>query len=386
MGRRRRTFPVTATGFIARSIIARLLKRNCSARGTAHRESEKRQPEEVSLMLATIGKRLVTVIPTLIGVIIVTFLLTRVLPGDPAVYFAGPAATPQSIADIRKQLGFDRPLPEQFLRYVNDLAHGNFGNSLSTGRPVSTEITSRLPASAELTLTGLLLSMLIAVPLGVLAAVRQGSWIDHLCRIVATVGVSLPVFFTGLLLVYIFYFRLGWAPAPIGRLDVFYTAPAQYTGFYLIDSLLTGDFEAFRAALSQLVLPALTLTIFSLAPIARMTRASMLAVLASEFVRTARASGLSSFRVIVTYAFRNAMLPVVTTLGMVFSFLLGANVLVEKVFAWPGIGSYAVEALIASDFAPVQGFVLTMAILYVALNMAIDVLYGVIDPRVRLEG
>ena len=337
-------------------------------------------------MLATIGKRLVTVIPTLIGVIIVTFLLTRVLPGDPAVYFAGPAATPQSIADIRKQLGFDRPLPEQFLRYVNDLAHGNFSNSLSTGRPVSTEITSRLPASAELTLTGLLLSMLIAVPLGVLAAVRQGSWIDHLCRIVATVGVSLPVFFTGLLLVYIFYFRLGWAPAPIGRLDVFYTAPAQYTGFYLIDSLLTGDFEAFRAALSQLLLPALTLGIFSLAPIARMTRASMLAVLASDFVRTARASGLKTSTVIITYAFRNAMLPVVTTLGMVFSFLLGANVLVEKVFAWPGIGSYAVEALIASDFAPVQGFVLTMAILYVALNMAIDVLYGIIDPRVRLEG
>jgi ABC-type dipeptide/oligopeptide/nickel transport system permease component len=337
-------------------------------------------------MLATIGRRLVTVIPTLIGVIIVTFLLTRVLPGDPAVYFAGPAATPQSIADIRKQLGFDRPLPEQFSRYVNDLAHGNFGNSLSTGRPVSTEITSRLPASAELTLTGLLLSMLIAVPLGVLAAVRQGSWIDHLCRIVATVGVSLPVFFTGLLLVYIFYFRLGWAPAPIGRLDVFYTAPAQYTGFYLIDSLLTGDFEAFRAALSQLLLPALTLGIFSLAPIARMTRASMLAVLASDFVRTARASGLKTSTVIITYAFRNAMLPVVTTLGMVFSFLLGANVLVEKVFAWPGIGSYAVEALIASDFAPVQGFVLTMAILYVALNMAIDVLYGIIDPRVRLEG
>ena len=337
-------------------------------------------------MLAKIGKRLVTVIPTLIGVIIVTFLLTRVLPGDPAVYFAGPAATPQSIADIRKQLGFDRPLPEQFVRYVNDLAHGNFGNSLSTGRPVSTEITSRLPASAELTITGLLLSMLIAVPLGVLAAVRQGSWIDHLCRIVATVGVSLPVFFTGLLLVYIFYFRLGWAPAPIGRLDAFYTAPAQYTGFYLIDSLLTGDFEAFRAALSQLLLPALTLGVFSLAPIARMTRASMLAVLASDFVRTARASGLKTSTVIVTYAFRNAMLPVVTTLGMVFSFLLGTNVLVEKVFAWPGIGSYAVEALIASDFAPVQGFVLTMAILYVALNMTIDVLYGVIDPRVRLEG
>jgi peptide/nickel transport system permease protein len=337
-------------------------------------------------MLATLGKRLVTVIPTLIGVVIVTFLLTRVLPGDPAVYFAGPAATPQSIVEVRKSLGLDRPLPEQFVRYVSDLAHGNLGNSLSTGQPVVTEIASRLPASAELTLFGLILSIVIAVPLGILAAVKQGSWIDHACRIVTTAGVSLPVFFTGLLLVYVFYFLLGWSPAPIGRLDVFASTPPSLTGFYLFDSLVTGNFETFRAALSQLILPAATLAIFSLAPIARMTRASMLSVLASDFVRTARASGLNDRRVILTYAFRNAMLPVITTLGMVFSFLLGANVLVEKVFAWPGIGSYAVEALISSDFAPVQGFVLAMAILYVVLNLLIDILYGVIDPRVRLEG
>jgi peptide/nickel transport system permease protein len=337
-------------------------------------------------MSATIGRRLLTVIPTLIGVVIVTFLLTRVLPGDPAVYFAGPAATPQSIAQIRQSLGLDQSLPRQFLRYADDLAHGNLGNSLSTGRPVITEIASRLPASAELTLFGLLIAIAIAVPLGILAAVKQGSWIDHACRIVATAGVSLPVFFTGLLLVYVLYFRLGWAPAPIGRLDVFSSPPPHFTGFYLIDSLLAGDFELFRAALSQLILPAMTLGIFSLAPIARMTRAAMLAVLASDFVRTARANGLADRTIVMTYAFRNAMLPVITTLGMVFSFLLGANVLVEKVFAWPGIGSYAVEALLTSDFAPVQGFVLTMAVLYVALNLAIDILYGIIDPRVRLEG
>jgi peptide/nickel transport system permease protein len=330
-------------------------------------------------------KRLATVVPTLIGVIVVTFLLTRVLPGDPAVYFAGPAATPQSIAEIRKSLGLDRPLPDQFLRYVNDLVHGNFGNSLSTGQPVATEIASRLPASAELTLSGLCLAIAIAVPLGIFAAVRQGSWIDHLCRLIATAGVSLPVFFTGLLLVYVFYFRLGWSPAPLGRLDAFATAPPDITGFFLIDSLVSGNLDTFRTAFSQLILPAVTLAIFSLAPITRMTRASMLAVLASEFIRTARASGLDRRTVILTYAFRNAMLPVVTTLGMVFSFLLGANVLVEKVFAWPGIGSYAVEALLQSDFAPVQGFVLTMAVLYVALNLIIDMLYGVIDPRVRVE-
>ncbi|MDI1346479.1 MAG: ABC transporter permease [Pseudolabrys sp.] len=337
-------------------------------------------------MLTTIGKRLLTVLPTLIGVVIVTFLLTRALPGDPAAYFAGPAATKEAVEQVRVSLGLDKPLPIQFVRYVNDLVHGNLGNSLSTGRPVVTEIASRLPASAELTLLGLILSMVIAVPLGILAAVKQGSWIDHTCRIVATAGVSLPVFFTGLLLVYFFYYILGWSPAPIGRLDAFTSAPPQISGFYLIDSLLTGNFETFRATLSQLILPAFTLGIFSLAPIARMTRASMLAVLASEFVRTARASGLDNRTVIITYAFRNAMLPVVTTLGMVFSFLLGANVLVEKVFAWPGIGSYAVEALLQSDFAPVQGFVLTMAVLYVALNLLIDILYGVIDPRVRLEG
>ena len=233
---------------------------------------------------------------------------------------------------------------------------------------------------------GLIVAMLIAVPLGILAAVKQGSLIDHACRVVATAGVSLPVFFTGLLLIYVFYFKLGWSPAPLGRLDVFYSTPPTVTGFYLIDSLLAGDLEVFRAALAQLILPTATLAIFSLAPIARMTRASMLSVLASDFVRTARAGGLSSRTVILTYAFRNAMLPVVTTLGMVFSFLLGANVLVEKVFAWPGIGSYAVEALITSDFAPVQGFVLTMAVLYVLLNLGIDMLYGVIDPRVRVEG
>ena len=337
-------------------------------------------------MLRQIGKRLTTAIPSLIGVIIVTFLLTRVLPGDPAAYFAGPAASPQAIEEIRKSLGLDKSLPEQFVRYVQDLSRGDFGKSLTTGQTVIKDITTRLPASAELTLLGLIVSMLIAVPFGILAAVKQGSIIDLACRVVATAGVSLPVFFTGLLLVYVFYFIVGWAPAPLGRLDVFFSAPKHVTGFYLIDSLIAGNLETFRAALAQLVLPATTLAIFSLAPITRMTRASMLAVLSSDFVRTARASGLSPRTVIVTYAFRNAMLPVVTTLGMVFSFLLGANVLVEKVFAWPGIGSYAIEALIASDFAPVQGFVLTMAIMYVLLNLAIDMLYGVIDPRVRLEG
>jgi peptide/nickel transport system permease protein len=181
--------------------------------------------------------------------------------------------------------------------------------------------------------------------------------------------------------VYVFYYLIGWAPAPLGRLDVYFSAPSRVTGFYLIDSLLARDVETFRAALAQLMLPALSLAIFSLAPLARVTRASMLAALGSEFIRTARASGLARSRVVYVYAFGNAVLPVITTLGMVFSFLLGANVLVEKVYAWPGIGSYAIEALVASDYAPVQGFVLTMAL----LNLTIDLVYGVVDPRVRLS-
>jgi dipeptide transport system permease protein len=336
-------------------------------------------------MLTMTFKRLATAIPSLLGVVVVTFLLTRALPGDPAAYFAGPAATPQAIQEIRVKLGLDKPLIEQFAGYVVDLAHGNLGTSLTTGQPVATELRNRLPASAELTLLGLMVSILIAVPLGILAATKPNSLIDHACRLISTLGVSLPVFFTGLILIYVFYYLTGWAPAPLGRLDVFYTDPPHVTGFFLIDSLIAGQPDTFMAALKQLILPALTLGIFSLAPIARMTRASMLAVLSSDFIRTARASGLSPYTVIITYAFRNAMLPVITTLGMVFSFLLGANVLVEKVFAWPGIGSYAVEALLASDFAPVQGFVLTMAVLYVMLNLFIDVLYGLIDPRVRLE-
>jgi peptide/nickel transport system permease protein len=336
-------------------------------------------------MLSMVVKRLALAVPSLVGVVIVTFLLTRALPGDPAAYFAGPAATKEAIEQVRVKLGLDRPLPAQFVSYVGDLARGDLGVSLTTGQPVATEIRTRLPASAELTLLGLIVAMAAAIPLGIMAAMRPGSIVDHACRIVATAGVSLPVFFTGLILVYVFYYLLGWAPAPLGRLDVFFSPPPQVTGFYLIDSLIAGDGETFLASLKQLILPALTLGIFSLAPVARMTRAAMLSALASDFVRTARASGLSGRTIIVTYAFRNALLPVMTTLGMVFSFLLGANVLVEKVFAWPGIGSFAVEALIASDFAPVQGFVLTMAVMYVMLNLAIDILYGIVDPRMRLE-
>ncbi len=327
--------------------------------------------------------RLAAALPALAGVVLGTFLLTRVLPGDPAAYFAGPTATAEAIAQVKAAMGLDKPLAVQFVDYLAALVKGDLGMSLTTGQPVVRDLAARLPASAELTLCGLLLAVVVAIPMGIGAAVKQGSWIDQLCRTVATAGVSLPVFFTGLLLVYVFYFLLGWSPAPVGRLDAYATAPATRTGFYLIDSLVAGDLETFRGALAQLILPACTLGLFALAPIARITRASMLATLDAEFVRTARASGLSSGMVVLGYAFRNSLLPVVTSLGMVFSFLLGANVLVEKVFAWPGVGSYAVEALIASDFAPVQGFVLAMAVMYVALNLTVDMANRALDPRAR---
>jgi peptide/nickel transport system permease protein len=331
-------------------------------------------------------RRIAQAIPVIIGVVVLSFVLTRALPGDPAVYFAGVAADEASIQQVREHLGLDRSLPAQFAIYVGDLLRGDLGQSLTSGQPVLSDLLRRLPASLELTLSALILSCGVAIPLGVMAAMRPGSLVDHACRLLVTAGVSLPTFFTGILLIYVFYYLLGIAPSPLGRLDFLYIEPDHITGFYLIDSALAGDFETFIAALRQLILPAITLALFTLAPIARLTRAAMLQALSSDYIRTARAAGLTRRRVIYGYAFRNALLPVITTLGMVFSFMLGANVLVEKVFAWPGIGSYAVEALVASDYAAVQGFVLAMALLFVALNLVIDLTYTLIDPRIGFEG
>lgn len=338
----------------------------------------------MSTFIVILG-RLLQAVPTVFGIVAVVFLMTRALPGDPAVFFAGPAATPESIAEIRARLGLDQDLATQFVQYLGALARGDLGQSLSTGQPVADELMRRLPASLELTLVALVLSVSIAVPLGVLAAVRQDSWVDQLCRFVVTAGVSLPTFFTGLLLLYVFYYLLGVAPSPLGRLDILFVPPPHVTGFYLIDGALAGQWDVVASAAAQVALPSITLALFTLAPLARMTRAAMLQALGSEYIRTARAAGLSRARVLFVYAFRNALLPVVTTLGMVFSFSLGANVLVEKVFSWPGIGSFAIEALVVSDYAAVQGFVLSMAVLFVVLNLCVDLLYTLIDPRVRLD-
>lgn len=331
-------------------------------------------------------RRIIGTVPSLVGVIVVTFLLSHALPGDPAAYFAGPAANQASIAEVRTKLGLDQSLTTQFVRYVGDLARGNLGNSLTTGQPVTRDLLERLPASIELTLCALMFAVAIAVPLGVWAATRPDSPVDHVCRAVVSVAAAFPTFFVGLLLVYVFYYLMDLAPQPVGRLnEILYVPPPRVTGAYTIDALIAGDWTVFRAALAQLVLPSISLGLFALAPIARITRAAMLQALGSDFIRTARASGLPPTKILLTYAFRNALLPLSNVLGMVFSFLLGGSVLIEQVYGWQGVGAYAVTAVISSDYAAVQGFVLTMAILYVLLNLVVDLLGTVIDPRIRFE-
>ena len=337
-------------------------------------------------MLRLIANRLMAAIPNLLGVVLLTFVLTRMLPGDAAAYFAGPAATPQSIEEIRTQLGLDRSPVEQFVVYFQQLAQGNLGKSLTSGQPVLDDLGNRLPASLELTLSALALAALIGIGLGVAASLRPGGVMDRICGLVSTLGQAIPTFFLGLLLVFVFYYLLGWAPAPMGRLDIFYTSPREVTGLWLVDGLLAGDMDAFVGVARQLTLPVITLALFGIGPIARMTRASMIEALGSDSVRMARAAGLSRAKVLWVYAFRTAVVPILNTIGMVFSFLLGANVLVEKVFGWPGIGAYAIESVLASDFAPIQGFVLLMAALYVLINLIIDVVAVLLDPRVAFNG
>lgn len=332
------------------------------------------------------GKRLLTSLPALLGVIVFTFILMRVLPGDPAVFFAsGSNAGPAEIAQVRHQMGLDKPMPVQLGYYLVDLAKGNLGNSMMTGQPVMKDVRSRLPASLELTFSALFLALVLAVPLGVIAALRPNSLVDHVVRFICVLGVCIPPFVSGLLLIYFFYFLAGVAPDPTARLDVFITPPPFHTGFYLIDFAIAGDWAGWWAACKQLILPAITMALFVLAPIARITRGAMLAALGSEFIRTARSIGLSPWRVTVVYALRNALLPVLTISGIVFSTMLGANVLVEKVFSWPGVASYALDALLSSDYAPVQGFVLLMASIFVLVNLLVDVLCGLADPRVSME-
>ena len=329
-------------------------------------------------------RRVSLVVPTLIGVSLISFLLTVMLPGNPALVKAGPFATPEHLAEMEKQMGLDRPLPEQYYRYVSGLFRGDLGESSSTGRPVAEDFFQRLPATLELTLFSLLIAVIVGIPLGILSAVHRDSLIDHIGRFVGIAGVAMPTFWTGLLFVYVFFYLLDIAPAPLGRLGAGIAPPTDITGLYVVDSLLTGNWTALGSSLHHLMLPACALGFSVMAPIARMVRATMLETLQSDYVKAAWAAGLPRRIVIYGDAFRNALIPLITILGIVFGFLMSGNAVVETVFAWPGIGHYAVTALMTKDSAPIQSFVLFVAVLYVGVNLVVDLLYGIVDPRIRL--
>jgi len=321
---------------------------------------------------------------TLFGVVAAVFILTRILPGNPAAVRLGPYAKPELLAAMEQEMGLDKPLPVQFYNYLAKLIRGDMGKSWRTGQPVRKDLTQRLPATLELALAATLMAVVVGHILGVLGAIRQNSLLDQIIRGIAILGASTALFWLALVFIFFFYYRLGWAPAPLDRLEVGVQAPTRITGMYVVDSLLTRNWAALRSSLGHLLLPAITLAFVVSAPITKIVRAAMLDVLHSDFIRTARTIGVAYRDIIFRDALRNAMIPILTTIGIVFGYLMAGSVLVEQIFAWPGIGSYAWMALVNKDFEAIQGFVLLIAALYVMLNLAIDLLYSVIDPRIRL--
>jgi peptide/nickel transport system permease protein len=330
------------------------------------------------------SRRLALAVVTLIGVVTAVFIMTHILPSDPAALRAGPLANEELIAQYRSEMGLDQPLPTQFLNFARLLLRADLGNSWRTEQPVLDELGHRLPATLELAATAFVFALTIGLLLGTLAAVYAHTWVDQVARGIATLGASLALFWLALVGVHIFYFKLGWAPPPLGRLAVGLGEPARVTGLLVFDSLLSRQWEVLQDALDHLWLPALTLAFVVSAPVIKIMRAAMLDTLSADYVRTARSIGLSAARVVLVDALRNAFIPVLTTLGIVFGYLMAGNVIVERVFSWPGIGQYAWTALITNDFNAVQGFVLLIAVVYVLLNLLIDLAYGFIDPRIRL--
>ena len=331
-----------------------------------------------------LAKRLGISLLTVFGIVVVVFFLVRVVPGDPASLRAGPYATEERIEQIADSYGLNDPIHVQFVDYMVGFVQGDLGTSIRTDRPVLGELMARLPASLELALYSVLLATLIGVPLGILAAARQGSWIDNATRVYAVIGSSMALFWLGLLLIFFFAFRLGWFPGPVDRLAVGTEAPPTITGFYTIDGVLSGRFATTVEAFQYLALPVITLGIVLAAPILKMVRASMIEALDSDYVRTAKAVGVSKTRLLYVDGFRNALIPVLTTIGIVFGFMLGGNIIVEFLFSWPGVGRYAFEAISTRDLESLQGFVIMVGVLYVILNVVIDIAYGVADPRIRL--
>ena len=327
--------------------------------------------------------RVALLAPVLLGVASLTFFVARVLPADPAAVIAGPLADAQTVATIRSQLGLDQPLWVQYLAFLSDLAHGNLGYAWTTRNPVQEDLLGHLGPTLELVLVSFALALLVGIPLGVWAAIARDRPPDHLARLINLLGVSVPQFWLGLLLIYVFFFLLRVAPAPIGRLPLTVPPPPAITGLYLIDSALHLDPETFWISLKQMLLPAVTLSLAIIAPITRMVRGSMLEVLGSDYVRAARAFGVPNGYLYFVYALRNALLPVLTLVATLFGNLIGGAVVVEHIFAWPGLGAYAATAAIRSDYSAVQGFVILTATAYVIVFLVVDLLSYAIDPRTR---
>ncbi|MBC8269236.1 MAG: ABC transporter permease subunit [Rhodospirillaceae bacterium] len=321
-------------------------------------------------------------IPTFIGVTIIAFSFIRLIPGDPIEVLAGErGVSPERHAQLMAQFGFDRPLWQQYLEFLSKLLHGDLGQSIVTKQPVIDEFLTLFPATLELSTMAILFAMIIGLPAGIIAGFKRGSIFDHTVMTTALVGYSMPIFWLGLLMIILFSGILGWTPVS-GRISfLFYFEPV--TGFMLIDSYLSGQEGAFRSALSHLILPTIALGTIPMAVIARQTRSAMLEVLGEDYVRTARAKGLPPFRVIAIHALRNALIPVVTTIGLQVGVLLAGAILTETIFSWPGIGKWMVDSIFRRDYTSVQGGLLMIAAIVMVVNLIVDLLYGLINPRIR---
>ena len=333
-------------------------------------------------MITFIGRRLLQIIPVLFGVSLVVFFMVRAIPGDPAQILLGQTATPEAVAEVRARLGLDKPVVVQYLLFLRDAATGDLGNSLVEGKPVTTALLDKFPATLELTLAALLFAVAVGVPVGVIAAVRQYSVLDKITSVIALTGVSMPIFWLAMILVVVFTVNLGLLPFP-GRVgnEVSFTS---YTGIYTFDTLITFNLPAFWDVLKHLIMPAIALGTIPMAVVTRMTRSSMLEVMNEDYVRTARAKGVVPWRVVFRHALRNAMLPTVTVIGLQFGLLMGGAILTETIFTWNGIGQFAIQSIDGRDYAGIQGVVLYGAVFFVLINLLVDVLYAVLDPRVRL--
>jgi peptide/nickel transport system permease protein len=331
-----------------------------------------------------LGRRLGLAVITLIGAIVAVFVMTHILPGNPALVKAGVYSTPEVLHALEHEMGLDRPLPEQLALYVVHAFQGDLGVSTRSGHPVAADLLQRLPATAELALYSLVLAIVIGVPLGVLAAVREGGWFDRVVQQVAILGASAPLFWLGVMLIFVLYVQLGIAPAPVGRLDTGLEPPPAVTGLYTVDAILAFNKTAFTSAVAHLFLPVLTLGFVIMAPLIKMSRASMTSILKADFIQAAYSFGLPQRTVVWGDGLKNAMMSLLTVVGIVLGYVMAGNVIVEALFAWPGIGLYAWNGITGRDYDAVQGFVLLVAATYVVVNLVIDVMYMLIDPRVRL--